>query len=153
MSENLSRETVEKLIKVTRLHKSAIDLKVQSIGIHRTQHRILMHLSRCDSTPSQKELAERLDVTPAAVTLALKSIEEQGFIKRKLGKDTRFNEIMITDKGREIVKLTRYLFGQIDEALFEGVNEEEIIILSKVLSKMRSNLEGLLINSQKGEKI
>lgn len=63
----LSR-AVDMMIRTDRMHKSMIDSRVKEIGIHRTQHRILMHLARCDKLPSQKELAERLDITPAAVT-------------------------------------------------------------------------------------
>ena len=103
MSETKLSRAIEMMIKTDHMHKFLIDSRVRSLGIHRTQHRILMHLARHEKLPSQKELAEHLDVTPAAVTGALKKIEKDGYVERNLGHDNRFNELRITEKGRDLV--------------------------------------------------
>ena len=107
MSESKIFKATGMLLHTGRLHKTLIDARVREIGIHRTQHRILMHLARCEKLPSQKELAEHLDVTPAAVTLAIKQIEKDGYIKRTLGKDSRFYEIEITENKTAARLLSR----------------------------------------------
>ena len=78
MKDNRLFEAINMMIKTNHMHKSLIDSRVKSLGVHRTQHRILMHLAKQDRLPSQKELAEHLDITPAAVTGALKKIEKDG---------------------------------------------------------------------------
>ena len=118
-----------------------IDSRVKEIGLHRTQHIILMSLARQERIPSQKELAERLDITPAAVTGALKSIEECGYIKRTLGQDTRYNEIEITEKGRALVNLTRQMFSEADAQVFEGLTEEDLDLFVSTLEKIQTNIE------------
>ena len=85
MSESKVFEATAMLMHTGRMHKMLIHSAVGDIGIHRTQHRILMHLAKCERLPSQKELADRLDITPAAVTCALKGMEEGGYIERTLG--------------------------------------------------------------------
>ena len=123
------------------MHKALIDSRARVIGIHRTQHRILMHLARHGALTSQKELAEHLDITPAAVTGALKKIEQDGYIVRTLGHDNRYFEIRITDKGREIVNITRKLFYDADRSMFDGFTDDEISMYIRCLEKLESNIK------------
>ena len=89
MSESKLSRAINMMIKTDHMHRALIDLRVRVLGMHRTQHRILMHLARFEKLPSQKELAEHLDITPAAVTCALKKIESDGYVERSLGHDNR----------------------------------------------------------------
>ena len=123
---NISR-AVNSLIKTSRMHKSLIDSSVCSVfGLHRTQHIILMHLTGRSVFPSQKELAEHLGITPAAVTGALKKLEEDGYIERTSGSDNRYNEIKISDSGKAVVKETEKMFSEIDNRIFAGLTDDEI---------------------------
>ena len=140
MTEGKLFRAIEFMIKTDHMHKALIDSRVRSLGIHRTQHRILMHLARHDNLPSQKELAEHLDVTPAAITGALKKIEADGYVERTLGHDNRYNELHITDKGRELVKQTRRLFCEVDSSMFDGFSDEELDIYISCLEKLQANI-------------
>ena len=141
MNEAKLSEAINMMIKTDHMHRAMIDAKVGSLGIHRTQHRILMHLARHDKLPSQTELARFLDITPAAVTGALKKIEQDGYVERTLGHDNRYNELRITDKGREIVKKTRMLFCEFDSSMFEGFSDEELDTYIACLEKLQANMK------------
>ena len=140
MKETKLSKAIEMMIKTDHMHKALIESRVGSLGIHRTQHRILMHLARTDKLPSQKELAERLDVTPAAVTCAIKKIEADGYVERALGSDNRFIELSITDKGRDMVKKTRKLFCETDSSIFDGFTDEELETYISCLEKLQANI-------------
>ena len=140
MTESKLSRAIEMMIKTDHMHKALIDTRVKTLGIHRTQHRILMHLARHDKLPSQKELAEHLDVTPAAVTGALKKIEADGYVERTLGHDNRYNELRITEKGRELVKKTRRLFCEVDSSMFEGFTDDELDTYISCLEKLQGNI-------------
>ncbi len=140
--ENTVYTAVNRLMQINRAHKHLIDSQVAGIGIHRTQHRILMYLSREGGLPSQKKLAERFEITPASVTGAVQRLEHDGYIKRKQGADNRFNEIAITEKGKEIVERTRALFSAVDDSLFAGFSEAEIEAVSAYLARMIDNAKG-----------
>ncbi len=133
---------INKLLKINREHKHMIDSQIAQIGIHRTQHRILMYLARKGDLPSQKTLAEHMEITPAAITGAVQKLESDGYIERKLGSDNRNNEITITEKGRETVERTRELFSAVDETLFVGFSDGEIEDFSKYLDRIIVNLKG-----------
>jgi DNA-binding MarR family transcriptional regulator len=140
MSENKLSIAIDMMIKTDHMHRALIDSRVRSLGIHRTQHRILMHLARCGKLPSQKDLAKHLDVTPAAVTCALRKIEKDGYVERNLGHDNRYNEIQITDKGRELVEKTRLLFSEADSSMFVGFTDSELETYISCLEKLQANI-------------
>ena len=140
MQDDKLMQAVDMMIRTDRMHKSLIDYRAKEIGLHRTQHRILMILSRLGELPSQKELADRLDITPAAVTCALKGMEEGGYIERTLGQDTRYNELHITEKGKALVKKTRELFSKTDRSLFDGFTDSELDVYIRCLEKLQNNI-------------
>lgn len=141
MSDTRLSRAVEMMIKVNKLHRAMIDIQTKEIGIHRTQHRMLIHLDKDGMLPSQRELAAKLDITPAAVTVALKKLENDGYIERTLGQDTRYNEIKITEKGRELLDRTHELFLKVDSAMLEGFSDEELDSYIAYLERMQKNIQ------------
>jgi DNA-binding MarR family transcriptional regulator len=142
MTEKNTYTAVNMLIKINRMHKRMIGSVVcNKIGLHQTQHIILMHLAKRETLPSQKELAEHLNITPAAVTGALQKLEADGYIRRNIGTDNRYNEITITEFGKSVVEKTKVMFSHIDELLFSGFSDEEIGEFTAMLEKIHLNIE------------
>ena len=144
ISNDNARCLVHKFIDTDRAHHRIVDKFTDFSGLHRSQHILLMHLSRCEVMPSQKELAEHLRISPTAVAVKIKKLETDGFIKRNQNsKDCRTNFVSITEKGREIVEKTQKIFKFIDLKMVEGLSEEEINILMRSFDKMQENLKNL----------
>ena len=132
---------------ISRLHHKVCERQLTEIPIHRAQHIILMHLSRANAIPSQKELAAHLEISPAAVAVSLKKLEMEGYITRSVPKeDCRINEITLTEKGRAVVAESRRVFDAIDSSMFEGVTEEELTACLRTLQKVEKNLLDALQN-------
>ena len=141
MQENSVASAVNMMILTNRMHKRLLDSSVcLKIGLHRTQHITLMHLARREKLPSQKELAEHMNITPAAVTATLKKLEQGGYIKRSAGNDNRYNEITITQLGKRVVEETKIMFSDIDASLFENFTDEEVEIFIKCFEKLQNNI-------------
>lgn len=141
MQENSITNAVNMMILTNRMHKRLIDSSVcAKMGLHRTQHITLMHLARRERLPSQKELAEHLNITPAAVTATLKKLEQGGYIERSVGNDNRYNEIAITSLGKKVVEETKMMFTDIDTHLFESLTNEEIKGLISCFEKIQYNI-------------
>ena len=133
---------VDTFVKTVKLHKRLINNRVSSsIGMHRTQHIILMRLASEEKLPSQKELADKLNITPAAVTGMLKKLEAGGYIKRNIGADSRYNEITITAEGRRVVETSRAIFESIDSSIFEGFSDDELDSFIAHLEKIQDNIK------------
>jgi DNA-binding MarR family transcriptional regulator len=141
MNEKKLERAIELMMHTRRLHKSLFETLVKSTGLYGTQHRILMHLSFRHKLQSQKELAEHLQITPAAVTGALKKLESEGYIEKSLGHDNRFNEIKITEKGMLIVDKSKVLFYIADRLSFDGFSDEELDMYIRCLEKLETNIK------------
>ncbi len=133
---------VRLLIRVMRRHHACVERRIGDLGIHHSQHRMLMHLARCERMPSQKELAEALGISPAAVATTLKKLEREGYIARAAtDADNRRNEIRITDAGLAKVVESRTIFETVDSAMFAGFTPEEMATVIALLERMDRNLD------------
>ena len=144
-------KAIDMMIITDRMHKHLIDFQAGKIGIHRTQHRILMHISRNKKLQSQKSLAEHMGVSPAAITGALNKLEQGGYIERSQGEDGRYNEVTVTEKGKKIVEETRQLFFTADTSLFGGFTDEELDSYIENLTKIQENIKKQLPTSCRKE--
>ena len=132
------------MMRAMRMHRRIIEGRIQSLGIHPSQHFLLMQLSREGNIPSQARIAEMMDVSPASVARTLKNLDEGGYILRMGGEtDSRRNEIAITEKGESVVDESRRLFMNVDNAVYADFTEEETLQLERLLHKMIGNLAAL----------
>ena len=152
MNEEKLERAIELTIHTRHLQKALFESRVKTTGLYGTQHRILMHLACRHKLPSQKELADHLQITPAAVTGALKKLESDGYIYKSLGHDNRFNEIQITQKGTEVVERSKEIFDSTERSLFEGFSNEELEMYIQCLEKLKRNIK-LHQNNYMEEKI
>lgn len=130
-------------IRVMRRHHACVERRIGDLGIHHGQHRMLMQLARHrEDVPSQKELAEIMGISPAAVTATLKKLEREGYISRSMtDEDNRKNEIRITEKGLSKVTECRSVFEATDTELFAGFSPEEIADFAAYLERLDRNLD------------
>ncbi|MBR3686517.1 MAG: winged helix-turn-helix transcriptional regulator [Clostridia bacterium] len=151
--ENAEHRGVHSFIMANIMHRRAIDRWAISLGmdpdssaagIHRGQHRMLMYLSKCKTTPSQKDLAKCFEISPAAVAVSLKKLESEGYIKREKcseRSDSRYNEIKITELGRKVVSESCKYFRHVDSQAFKGFSDEELEIFAGLLERVQENLK------------
>lgn len=133
---------VRRLIRVSRRHHACVERRIGDLGIHHSQHRMLMHLARCTEIPSQKEIAEAMGISPAAVATTLKRLEKEEYISRNVtDEDNRRHEIRITEKGLSKVAESREIFESVDRSLFAGFSEAELSTLVDLLARMDKNLD------------
>lgn len=140
------QSTIRAFISADILHRKTIEEWAADAGIHRSGHRMLMHLTRCETTPTQKDIANHFDISPAAVAVTLKKLESDGYIERgKCGErtDSRFNEIKITERGRDIALASRKYFQHVDSEAFKDFTVEELTVFSSMLERMQNNLKNV----------
>lgn len=90
---------------------------------------------------SQRELAERVGITPPSMTVALRKMEQQGYIGREPDeKDQRIIRIRILEKGEACVGKVKQSAVQLEETAFAGMTEEERVLLRKLLIRVVDNL-------------
>lgn len=140
-----ARAVIKQFVQADRLHRQAVEATITAqTGLHRSQHMLLMRLSR-GCIPSQKQLAKDLNVSPAAIAVSLKRLESDGYITKDAdADDCRCNRIELTEKGRGVVTKTCTLFESIDCTMVEGFDDDELDALISSLEKIGQNLRKLL---------
>ena len=145
------RREVGLIMRANRLHHSAVEKRLKALGMHRSQHMLLMSVSHSPDNVSQKELAERLQITPAAVAMTLKKLEASGYISRQADvDDNRVNRITVSEKGEKAVQISEDIFCSVDEAMFEGISEAELTAFIETMVKINNNLLALGADDGRG---
>ena len=134
------RQTIDLMIHSMRLHHRVVERRIEGLGVHHSQHRLLMRLSRMGRSASQKEIAAALDVSPACVARMLKPLNAAGLIEKAGGTDGRCNQISISPNGERLVEDSLAVFRSIDAQMFEGSSGEALAALGGVLRRVQENL-------------
>ena len=109
-------------------------------GLHPGQPRLLQFIWDHPGC-TQKEAADELDVTPASAAASLKRLEKAGLVLRQPDqKDTRRNQLFITDRGMAQMEENKRQFARLDERMFQGMSEEEVEAFRRACEKMFDNL-------------
>ena len=122
------------------LSKNGAGYLLESMQLNSGQAGVLFVLN-AHGKLSQRELAEMTRVKPPSMTVALRKIEELGYIKKEPDeKDQRIIRIDLTEKGREGVCKISKVIREMEEIMYRGITEEEQLLLRRLLFKMQENL-------------
>ncbi len=137
-------EAMRLFIRVSRMHHAEVERQVSCLRIHHSQHRMLMYLYQCTDNPSQREVADALGISSAAVTVTLKGLEREGYVARSMTEeDNRRNQVSITDAGRRKIEESGAIFDSVDRAVFAGFSDDEVDAFSALLTRMYENLQAM----------
>ncbi|WP_130861141.1 MarR family winged helix-turn-helix transcriptional regulator [Bacilliculturomica massiliensis] len=117
-------------------------------GITYVQSMVILHLYllRMNNGPehevTQKELEKYLSLRGSTVALILDRMEENGcIIRKKSTKDSRANQILLTEKGETFLPLFFKRLDEVERLMTEGLSEEEQLLLKNLLIRVWGNLE------------
>lgn len=132
--------------RLTQAHRAAIQAELFAAGLEEVNHPMLVSLLQCAeedpaSCQAQRDLAQQLYVSPAAVANSLKGLERSGYIRRKPWRDdARCNQVFLTEKGREAVTGCREAFRRVSRTMLTGFSPEEQALLLAFERRMLQNL-------------
>ena len=102
---------------------------------------LLKFLSRHDGL-THSDIAEKLAISPAAVTKVIKRLEEQNYLKRQPDpKDERVSRVFMQPEGQKKIEEIQRIFQELDNTTFQNFSEDELEHLHGYLLRMQSNLQ------------
>jgi DNA-binding MarR family transcriptional regulator len=142
----LAQELASALSQFWRVSKHHSSIK----GIKQSEYMLLVALVHCTSSTGAgikvSALSTRLQITPAAVTHMINSLEEGGFVERQAGlTDRRIVLVKPTDKAEQLIQVTKeeHLEYLQDLVYFLGEHDSRellrLLSLSLVHIKERKN--------------
>jgi DNA-binding MarR family transcriptional regulator len=125
---------------VSRLRRVVFDDFMKPLGVTRSQWWVLAYLSRHDGM-IQSDLADVLELGKAALGGLIDRLEASSLIERRSDEvDRRAKRIFLTSKGGQIIKKMRQLSHEMSERILEGLDGEQRVALSDMLSLVKKNL-------------
>jgi len=126
---------------VIRLHHQRSHMLLDKVGVYPGQPFLLFALYHSNGQ-SQKDLANKLNIKAATITIMVKRMEKVGLVERRQDlEDMRVSRVYITEKGLEVCKEVEEIRKVIEAESFKDFTEDEKMMLRKLLVKMRDNLE------------
>lgn len=129
-------------------HRAAVQAELNASGLGEVGHPMLVSiLQSAQEDPNgqcqaQRELADLLHVSPAAVANSLKCLERDGYIRREPWQgDARRNRVILTEKGVQAVEGCRAVFRRVNARMLDGFSPEECAQLAQLRRRMVENLK------------
>jgi DNA-binding MarR family transcriptional regulator len=108
-----------------------------------SQDLAIYHIAQ-NSKLNQKDLANKLDITPASVSVIVHQMESEGLLLRIPDeRDGRQFNLSLTEKGQSLVSAVRNSWSEIQEKITIGLHESEKATLLHLLQKVEKNLDEL----------
>lgn len=132
---------------MNQAHRAAVQRELNAAGLGAVGHPMLMSiLQSAGEDPegqcrAQRELADLLHVSPAAVANSLKCLERDGYIRREpWERDARRNRVILTEKGSAAVEGCQAVFRRVSARMMAGFSQEELHQLAQFQNRMIDNL-------------
>jgi DNA-binding MarR family transcriptional regulator len=106
-----------------------------------SQDLIIYHLAQQKGL-NQKDLVEKLNITPASVSNLVNRMESEGLlVKVQDEKDGRKFSLSLTEKGQSFVSQVIGSWLKIQEEITEGFTNEEQATFLRLLKRVEQNLK------------
>ena len=113
-------------------------------GISQSEYNCLVQFFEVNSM-GVKDLAERLDITPGGVTRIITSLENKGYVERRISLDDRRNiNVLLTSQGRKLVKKMRRAAIDIHREIFDQIDPSERETVAAAIQTLLNALDSWL---------
>lgn len=125
----------ERMLKVNKI--------LMEYDLHYTHPRILGMIYHLNGA-TQKELADEINTSTAAMSASLTRMQKAGLIEKKSDEtDSRKNKIQLTEKGKKIHEETFGKIIDIDSRMLDGFTDEEAEQLFAYIDRIQNNIANI----------
>lgn len=127
----------------SRQWRRAVDRLLQPYGLTQASWQPLLHLSRSPTPMRQKDLARSLAVDNSSLVRILDTLQREGLLERREGRDRRAKELHLTAAGQQTVARVEAVARQVRMRALEGLAETEIEAVNATLRRVLDTLARL----------
>ena len=133
------RLLISRFGQIGRLMGQAIENKLAPVGITYQEMRIA-GLLMGEEAITQKDLAEKLSVRPATLSVAISKLEAQGLVERIPSQTDRRVNYLHLKSGDKITQVDN-LLRAVESDITRGISQKDLDITAKVLVQIISNFK------------
>jgi len=132
------------LAETGRIWRGLLDRRLQALGLSQSRWLILLHLSKHPLGLKQVELAIRIGIRPASLSLQLERLVQQGWVHRQTTQgDRRSNTLRLTKQAQGLSQQIMQTAATVREELLTGLATEDIQCCKRVLAHIRQRAQSL----------
>ena len=127
---------------VSHLSWAANDAVEAAVGINLSEMTLMGQTRALDGSARMVDLANRLNVSKAAITKIVDSLERKGYLKRGAdATDRRVSRISLTASGRKVAAKAGATFeASMHAGFWDHLSKKETVELLKTLDKLQDKL-------------
>ena len=135
------RKIIGIIMDLHRTHRNHVQEIMENEGLFYGQLPILEVVKELGCC-TQKEIANKLKVTPPSVTTSVKRLMKKGYLSKSIDEnDQRNTLISITEDGKKKTCSCREKFDELDTKIFRNFSENEQEELYQLLLKLNESFE------------
>ena len=116
--------------------------KSMNLDITPMHARIIVTIYKSSEPLCQKDLESSMSCNKSTMSSIVSTMEKNGLLTRENSKyDSRINYLILTEKGLDMVEFLKKDRKLMDKVMLEGISDEECIVFSQIVDKIRKNLE------------
>lgn len=137
----MGKESAGKYISaIYRHHQMKIASELEPYRIGSGQYIFLITIAEREGI-TQKSLSEELLIDKTTTAKAVSKLEAEGYVKRvALRGDQRFNQLFLTEAGREVLPKVKSKLSKLADIYRQGMNDEQYDTLIELLKRMLKNV-------------
>ena len=109
---------------------------------HLTMEQVKLIFLIAQNQMNQKEIAQRLRITEATLSVRIKRLVDMGLIERKMSEDDkRYYQIILSSKGKAVIGEMKNDFHHVHDVVCKDLTEEDYQAVLKVIKKIKRNLK------------
>ncbi|GAA0375114.1 MarR family winged helix-turn-helix transcriptional regulator [Bacillus horti] len=140
MNEEYTYTTSFFIVQLAKLHRQRISDEFAKLGIFVGQDMILKLLWE-ENGLTQTQIINKLKVEPPTITKMIHRMEKAGLLRRKRdSQDARVSRVYLTEQGYQLKEPIIQVWSRLDEALMEGITDQEQASLNKMLKRLLRNM-------------
>ena len=127
---------------ISRIQRSTLRARENDPIMTQNSSRAILFCLAREEGITQLELSHRAGLKPPTVSVALKHLEDEGYVVRAADDDDRrAARVYLSDKGHALQKENHDRFVAVDNEMMAGFTAEETELLRSMLLRIRDNLE------------
>ncbi|MCL4250391.1 MAG: MarR family transcriptional regulator [Anaerolineae bacterium] len=123
-----------------RSARQIINRDLYPLGLSSAEGNILLHMWTQGKEMGQEQLVDQLDISKAAVSRALDSLERKGYITREPSpEDKRAHWIQLTSTAAEIGPRIEQIYNRVFTLAVQGISHDELDFFMRLFSRISEN--------------
>jgi MarR family transcriptional regulator, transcriptional regulator for hemolysin len=137
---------------IIRTSRQLINDDLKPLGLSSAEGNILLQLLTLDQAPLQEQIVETLDISKPAVSRALDSLEDKGYIRRiQDTTDKRAKRVYLSAKARQIGPQIVTIYSHVFSIGAQGISEDEIREFISLFARVSASFSAARENRRSSE--